>query len=63
MTPKQMGLDGGNSSHEVRTWVAAFGALRALGPYQVTSRFYRPIPELIAGFGVMTARAADPRPD
>jgi len=63
MTPQQVALDAGNSAHEVRTWVAAFGALRAVGRYQVTSRFYRPIPELIAGFGVMTARGAGPRAD
>ena len=56
MTPEQMALDGGNSAHEVRTWVAAFSALRAVGDYEVQTRFYRPIPELIAGFGVMTAR-------
>lgn len=59
MTPQQMALEAGNSAHEVRTWVAAFAALAAAGPYEVTSRFYRPIPELIAGFGVMTARASD----
>lgn len=55
MTPDQMAIDAGNSAHEVRTWVAAFSALAAAGPYDVTSCFYRPIPELIAGFGVTTA--------
>ena len=55
MTPEAMAADAGNSAHEVRTWVAAFGALGAAGPYQVTSSFYRPIREYIAGFGVMTA--------
>jgi 2,3-dihydroxyphenylpropionate 1,2-dioxygenase len=55
MTPEQMAEDAGNSSHEVRTWVAAFAALRAAGPYDVTYSFYRPIREYIAGFGVMTA--------
>lgn len=56
MTPDQMAIDAGNSAHEVRTWVAAFSALGAGGDYEVTSRFYRPIKEYIAGFGVMTAR-------
>ena len=56
MTPEQMARDAGNSAHEVRTWVAALSALRAVGDYEVQTRFYRPIPELIAGFGVMTAR-------
>ncbi|MGU3587335.1 3-carboxyethylcatechol 2,3-dioxygenase [Rhodococcus sp. C26F] len=48
----------GHSSHEVRTWIAAYAALRAAGPYQVTSTFYREIPEWIAGFGITTAITA-----
>jgi 2,3-dihydroxyphenylpropionate 1,2-dioxygenase len=55
MTPDRMAADAGNSAHEVRTWVAAFSALGAAGPYAVRSSFYRPIREFIAGFGVMTA--------
>lgn len=45
----------GHSSHEVRTWVAAYSALRACGEYEVTYEFYKPIKEYIAGFGVTTA--------
>lgn len=45
----------GNSAHEVRTWVAAFAALAAAGPYQTGQRYYRPAPDLIAGFAVRTA--------
>ncbi|HVX21360.1 MAG TPA: 3-carboxyethylcatechol 2,3-dioxygenase [Acidimicrobiales bacterium] len=45
----------GRSVHEVRTWVAAFAALAAAGPYVVRSRFYRAIPEWIVGYGLMTA--------
>ncbi|MGW0043383.1 3-carboxyethylcatechol 2,3-dioxygenase [Rhodococcus sp. NPDC003348] len=45
----------GHSSHEVRTWVAAYSALRACGEYDVTYEFYRPIKEYIAGFAVTTA--------
>jgi 2,3-dihydroxyphenylpropionate 1,2-dioxygenase len=48
----------GHSSHEVRTWIAAYAALGATGPYRVTGSFYRPIPEWIAGFGVTTAAPA-----
>lgn len=48
----------GNSSHEVRTWIAAYAALAAQGPYAMTSRFYEAIPEWIAGFSVTTAVAA-----
>lgn len=46
----------GNSAHEIRTWVAAFSALAAQGPYRTTVRYYRPSPELIAGFALRTAR-------
>ena len=47
--------EGGNSGHEIRTWVAAFAALSAIGPYRTEQRFYRAAPELIAGFAVRTA--------
>lgn len=53
----QMDSDAGHSSHEVRTWVAAFSALAAAnGEYKVEYEFYRPIPEFVAGFGLMIAR-------
>ncbi len=45
----------GKSTHEVKTWVAACAALSAFGPYQVHDRYYRPIPEWIAGFGALGA--------
>ncbi|WP_197375183.1 3-carboxyethylcatechol 2,3-dioxygenase [Mycolicibacterium baixiangningiae] len=47
--------EGGNSAHEIRTWVAAFAALAASGEYRTVQRFYRDAPELIAGFGIRTA--------
>jgi 2,3-dihydroxyphenylpropionate 1,2-dioxygenase len=47
--------EGGNSAHEIRTWVAAFAALAASGPYQTKLRYYKPAAELIAGFAVRTA--------
>ncbi len=47
--------EGGNSAHEIRTWVAAFAALAAAGPYQTKFRYYKPAAELIAGFAVRTA--------
>ena len=46
----------GHSSHEVRTWIAAYAALAAQGAYTVESTFYEAIPEWIAGFGITTAR-------
>ncbi|EOM78553.1 3-carboxyethylcatechol 2,3-dioxygenase [Rhodococcus rhodnii] len=50
-----MGAEGGGSSHEVRTWVAAYASLAATGPYSMASRFYEAVPEWIAGFAVTTA--------
>jgi 2,3-dihydroxyphenylpropionate 1,2-dioxygenase len=45
----------GRSTHEVRTWVAAFSALAAMGPYVARKDYYRPINEWIAGYGVVSA--------
>jgi 2,3-dihydroxyphenylpropionate 1,2-dioxygenase len=47
--------EAGNSAHEIRTWIAAFAALAAQGPYETRQRYYRAAPELIAGFAVRTA--------
>jgi 2,3-dihydroxyphenylpropionate 1,2-dioxygenase len=47
--------EGGSSAHEIRTWIAAFAALAARGPYETKQRYYRPVPELIAGFAIRTA--------
>ncbi|WP_193040533.1 MULTISPECIES: 3-carboxyethylcatechol 2,3-dioxygenase [unclassified Pseudomonas] len=52
----------GKSTHEVKTWVAAFAALSAFGPYQTEGRYYRPIPEWIAGFGALGAQPLPPHP-
>lgn len=49
----------GGSAHEVRTWVAAYSALAATGQYEMTSRYYRPIREWIAGFSITTAVTAN----
>ncbi|KPM50917.1 3-(2,3-dihydroxyphenyl)propionate dioxygenase [Frankia sp. CcI49] len=54
-TVEWMGAEGGGSGHETRAWIAAFASLAATGAYSMTSRFYRPIPEWIAGFAVATA--------
>jgi 2,3-dihydroxyphenylpropionate 1,2-dioxygenase len=49
----------GRAVHEIRTWVAAFSALDAAGSYRVVHQFYRPIPDWIVGFGLMTALPDD----
>lgn len=46
---------GGKSAQEIRTWIAAFAALAAAGAYRTGTRYYRPAPELIAGFAIRTA--------
>lgn len=45
----------GRSTHEIRTWVAAFAALAAAGGYRARKDYYRPIDEWIAGYGVVSA--------
>jgi len=55
MTNDAITRDGGKSAHEIRTWVAAFGALAASGPYRASIDYYRAIPEWIAGFATMHA--------
>ena len=52
----QMDEEAGHSSHEVRTWVAAFSALVAAnGGVNGEFTFYAPIPEFVAGFGLIVA--------
>ncbi|WP_159980570.1 MULTISPECIES: 3-carboxyethylcatechol 2,3-dioxygenase [unclassified Novosphingobium] len=46
----------GRSAHEVKTWAAAFAALSRFGPHAAEHRYYREIPEWIAGFGAISAR-------
>lgn len=52
--PEEMTRVAGNSSHEVRTWIAGYAAMAAVGPYKVQHSYYRPIRELIAGFAMTT---------
>jgi 2,3-dihydroxyphenylpropionate 1,2-dioxygenase len=52
--PEDMTRIAGNSSHEIRTWLAGYAALSAIGPYTVQHSYYRPIKELIAGFALTT---------
>lgn len=45
----------GKSTHEVKTWHAAFAALSAQGDYQTLARYYREVPEWIVGYGSISA--------
>jgi 2,3-dihydroxyphenylpropionate 1,2-dioxygenase len=47
--------EAGHSAHEVRTWIAAYAALAAQGPYEVRTSYYRAIPEWFAGFATTCA--------
>lgn len=47
--------DAGCGGHEVRTWIAAAEAARSAGVTEFRERYYRAIPEWVAGYGVMTA--------
>jgi 2,3-dihydroxyphenylpropionate 1,2-dioxygenase len=47
--------EAGRSSHEIRTWVAAFAALSAFGSYTGRLDYYRPINAWIAGYGIVSA--------
>ncbi|MFV3411146.1 3-carboxyethylcatechol 2,3-dioxygenase [Pseudomonas sp. NY15436] len=57
MSNDELSTLAGKSTHEVKTWVAAFAALSAFGPYRACERYYRPIPEWIAGFGSLSAHS------
>lgn len=48
---------GGASAHEVKAWVAAAAAMQTVAgeQYRATARYYRAIPEWIAGFGVLSS--------
>ncbi|MEM5433024.1 3-carboxyethylcatechol 2,3-dioxygenase [Cupriavidus oxalaticus] len=56
LTTQAITREGGKSGHEIRTWIAAFAALAANGPYRAELDYYRAIPEWIAGFAVMHAQ-------
>ena len=42
--------EGGSSAHNTKNWIAAFAA--AANGLNTKQRWYRDIPELIAGFGI-----------
>jgi 2,3-dihydroxyphenylpropionate 1,2-dioxygenase len=45
--------DAGLSAHESKTWLIARAALPERGALQTSLRYYRAIPDLIAGYGVL----------
>ena len=49
--------DGGCGGHEIRPWIAVAAAARAAGVTNFDLRYYRAIPQWVAGYAVMTAGA------
>ena len=47
----------GFGAHEVRTWVAAAAAARAMGRLQTELRYYHLVPEWITGMGIVVGHA------
>ncbi|ATO20149.1 3-(2,3-dihydroxyphenyl)propionate dioxygenase [Acinetobacter sp. LoGeW2-3] len=56
MSNKEVSEIAGKSTHEVKTWVAAARAFQSFGDFKVQSQFYEPIPEWIAGYGILSAK-------
>lgn len=52
ITEDEIVREGGGSAHETKSWIAAFAAADGR-PLSTQQRWYRAIPDLIAGFGVM----------
>lgn len=48
----------GKSTHEVKNWLAAAAAMSEFGLCEEVARYYRPIPEWIAGYGALTLAQA-----
>ena len=46
---------GGFGGHEIRAWVAAAAAARAIETHPMQVRYYRVIPEWLTGMGIVTA--------
>jgi len=59
MSNDEVTAAGGNSAHEVKGWVAANAAMKALtgDRYQIDSVYYAAIPEWIAGFATLQGNA------
>lgn len=56
MTNQEVSEIAGKSTHEVKTWVVATKAFETFGAFQIQERFYQPIPEWIAGYGILSAK-------
>jgi 2,3-dihydroxyphenylpropionate 1,2-dioxygenase len=57
MTDVEIDRVAGFGAHEVRTWVAAAAAAKAMGTLQAELKYYRLVPEWITGMGIVTGQA------
>lgn len=55
LTEAEIESKGGSGGQEIRTWIAAFAALGAAGPFESEELFYAAIPEWITGMGIVAA--------
>jgi 2,3-dihydroxyphenylpropionate 1,2-dioxygenase len=58
ITDEEIDREAGFGGHEVRTWVAAFAAMRELGRFDARLDYYRVVPEWITGMGLITGMRA-----
>lgn len=56
MTNQHVSEIAGKSTHEVKTWVVAAKAFSEFGSFEIQEQFYQPIPEWIAGYGILSAK-------
>ena len=52
LTNAEIVIQGGKGAQEIRTWIAAFACLSAIGRCESQLDYYRAIPDWIAGFAV-----------
>ncbi len=57
LEPEEVRRVAGRGANETLSWVAAFGALAAVGPYKFDQEFYEAIPGWIAGMATVAARS------
>jgi len=59
LSDDEVDREAGSGGHEVRTWVAAVAAARAIGMRDASLGYYRVIPEWITGMGVIRGQDQD----
>jgi len=62
LSEKSIEAEAGLSAHESKTWLVARAALPPRGPWTTALRYYRAIPEFIAGYGLMFLHTPETQP-